>query len=179
MGKPKRFLKDALAQNRPVVSAFGQTGHRADMASGPRLTQRRPRPEKELQASKLQTFAPVRLFDRAKVDSIDPFERLNGEIKRRTEVVGIFPNEDAIVQLVGAILLEQNDEWAVRRAGYMTLETIAPMRDDPAVNLPSPASLHVPSATHFARCCFVHLKEVRFVQSDSRNHRLAAWNGLL
>ncbi|TJV69728.1 MAG: hypothetical protein E5X84_40230, partial [Mesorhizobium sp.] len=54
----------------------------------------------------------------------NPIERLNGEIKRRTEVAGIFPNDDAIVRLVGAILLEQNDEWAVQRARYMTLETI-------------------------------------------------------
>src|SRR5262249_37052038 len=44
----------------------------------------------------------------------------------------IFPNEDAIVRLVGAILLEQNDEWAVQRARYMSLETIAPLSDDPA-----------------------------------------------
>jgi putative transposase len=74
---------------------------------------------------------------RAKLHSINPIERLNGEIKRRTDVVGIFPNEHAIVRLVGVLLLEQNDEWAVRRARYMTLETIAPLRDDPTVNLPA------------------------------------------
>jgi putative transposase len=77
---------------------------------------------------------------RAKLHSTNPIERLNGEIKRRTEVVGIFPNEDAIVRLIGAILLEQNDEWAVQRARYMTLETIAPLSDDPIVGLPAVAS---------------------------------------
>jgi transposase-like protein len=72
---------------------------------------------------------------RAKLHSTNPIERLNGETKRRTEVVGIF-----VVRLVGAILLEQNDEWAVQRARYMTLETIAPLSDDPAVSLPAIAS---------------------------------------
>jgi putative transposase len=67
-------------------------------------------------------------------------ERLNGEIKRRTEVVDIFPNEAAITRLVGAILLEQNDEWAVQRSRYITLESIAPIGDDPLVRLPTLAA---------------------------------------
>ena len=70
----------------------------------------------------------------------NPLECVNGEIKRRTEVVGIFPNEAAITRLVGAILLEQNDEWSVQRARYMTLETIAPLRDDLTLMLPTAAA---------------------------------------
>jgi transposase-like protein len=73
----------------------------------------------------------------AKPHSTNPIERRNGEIKRRTEVVGIFPNDDAIVRLVGALLLEQNDEWAVQQSRYMTLETIATMSDDPIISLPA------------------------------------------
>ena len=70
-----------------------------------------------------------------KLHSTNPIERPNGEIKRRTNVVGIFPNEEAIVRLVGAILLEQNNEWAVQRALYMTLETITPLSNTQIVGL--------------------------------------------
>ena len=77
---------------------------------------------------------------RAKLHSTNPIERLNGEIKRRTEVVGIFPNEAAIIRLVGAILLEQNDEWAVQRSRYVALETIALLSDDVLVKLPNMAA---------------------------------------
>ncbi len=55
------------------------------------------------------------------------------------EVVGIFSNDDAIVRLVGGILLEQNDEWAVQRARYMTPETISQMSDDPLISMPAVA----------------------------------------
>lgn len=71
-----------------------------------------------------------------KLHSTNGLERLNGELKRRTDVVGIFPNDEAIVRLVGSILLEQNDEWAVQRARYMTLETIAGLSHDPVIGLP-------------------------------------------
>lgn len=77
----------------------------------------------------------------AELHSTNPIERLNGEIKRRTEVVGIFPKDDAIVRLVGALLLEQNDEWAVQRSRYMTLETIATMSDDPPIIKPASRKL--------------------------------------
>jgi putative transposase len=77
---------------------------------------------------------------RVKIHSTNPLERLNGEIKRRSEVVGIFPNEAAVVRLVGALLLEQNDEWAVQRARYMTLEAIAPLSDDLTAKLPIAAA---------------------------------------
>jgi transposase-like protein len=83
------------------------------------------------------TYMDFPAAHRAKLHSTNPIERLNGEIKRRTEVVGIFPNEAAIVRLVGALLLEQNDEWAVQRGRYMTLETMAPLSDDPIVKLPA------------------------------------------
>ncbi len=71
---------------------------------------------------------------RTRLHSTIPLERLNKEIKRRTHVVGIFPNQNAIVRLVGALMLEQNDEWAVTRR-YMTLETIDEVCKDQTVDV--------------------------------------------
>ncbi len=76
-------------------------------------------------------------LNRTKLHSTNPIERLNGEIKRRTDVVGIFPNEAVIRRFVGAILMERPEEWTVQRARYMTLETLAPVCDGPAINLPA------------------------------------------
>jgi putative transposase len=61
---------------------------------------------------------------RTKLHSTNPLERLNKEVKRRADVVGIFPNEDSIIRLIGAVLFEQNDEWQSQHR-YMQVEAFA------------------------------------------------------
>jgi len=61
---------------------------------------------------------------RTKLHSTNPLERLNKEVKRRADVVGIFPNEASIIRLIGAVLLEQNDEWLLQHR-YMQIEGMA------------------------------------------------------
>ena len=149
------FMRNALAHagrsGRRVVSAFIATAFAQDDAGAASAQWRRVadqlRPKVPKLAALMDEAEPDVLAymsfppqHRTKLHSTNPLERLNGEIKRRTEVVGIFPNEASIVRLVGAILLEQNDEWAVQRARYMTLETIATLGDDPTVILPVAAA---------------------------------------
>ena len=70
------------------------------------------------------------------IHSTNPLERLNAEIKRRTNVVGIFPNDAAITRLVGAMLLEQNDEWSLNRR-YMQLEGLQSLSDTAPTRVPA------------------------------------------
>jgi len=148
------FMRNVLAHagksGRRVVSAFIATAFAQQTPEAASTQWRAVADQIRPKVPKLATIMDEAEFDvlaymtfpkehRAKLHSINPIERINGEIKRRTDVVGIFPNDEAIVRLVGALLLEQNDEWAVQRARYMTLETIAPLSDDPFVNLPAVA----------------------------------------
>lgn len=149
------FMRNALAHanknGRRVVSAFIATAFAqgsADAAGkqwrnvADQLRAKLPKLAALLDEAEVDVLAfmsfPREHWD--KISSTNPIERLNGEIKRRADVVGIFPNDGAIVRLVGAILMEQNDEWAVQRARYMTLETIAPISDNPIVILPAVAA---------------------------------------
>ena len=149
------FMRNAMAHagktQRRIVSAWVGTAFAQDDAANARKQWRQVADQLRPRVSKLATLMDDAEADvlaymnfppqhRAKLHSTNPLERLNGEIKRRSDVVGIFPNEAAVTRLIGALLLEQNDEWAVQRARYMTLETIAPLSDDPLVNLPSMAA---------------------------------------
>jgi transposase-like protein len=86
------------------------------------------------------TFLDFPKEHRVKIHSTNVLERLNGEIKRRANVVGIFPNEAAIRRLVGALLMEQNDEYAIQNR-YMSLESLATMSENPPIRLPAAPAL--------------------------------------
>ena len=148
-------MRNAMAYagktQRRVVSAWIGTAFAQDDAEAARKQWRQVADQLRPRVSKLAALMDNAEADvlaymnfpaphRAKIHSTNPLERLNGEIKRRSDVVGIFPNEAAVIRLVGALLLEQNDEWAVQRARYMSLETIAPLSDSPAVGLPAIAA---------------------------------------
>ena len=148
------FMRNLLAhagrQGRRVVSAFVATAFAQEDADSAKAQWRLVADQLRPKVPKLAALMDEAQHDvlaymsfprehRQKLHSTNPLERLNGEIKRRTNVVGIFPNENAITRLVGAILLEQNDEWAVSRR-YMTLESIAQTSDNLTFKLPTVAA---------------------------------------
>ena len=148
------FMRNVLAHagksGRRVVSAFIGTAFAQDTPEAARVQWRAVADQLRSRVPKLAALLDAAEEDvlaymtfpkehRAKLHSTNPIERLNGEIKRRTDVVGIFPNDAAIVRLVGALLLEQNDEWAVQRSRYMTLESVGRLSDDPLISLPAVA----------------------------------------
>jgi len=145
------FMRNVMAHasksGRRVVAAFMSAAFAQDDAQAARVQWRgvadQPRPKLSRLAGLLDeaetdvlAYMTFPKDHRAKIHSTNSLERLNGEIKRRTDVVGSFPNEEAIVRLVGAILLEQNDEWAVQRSRYLSLESVAGLSDTPIVSLP-------------------------------------------
>jgi len=149
------FMRNALAHagksGRRVVSAFIATVFAQETPEAAKAQWRSVADQLRSSVPKLSALMDSAEEDvlaymtfpaqhRTKLHSNNPIERLNGEIKRRTDVVGIFPNEDAIIRLVGAILLEQNDEWAVQRARYMTLESVAQLSDNHTITLPAMAA---------------------------------------
>ena len=149
------FMRNALAHvsdkdQRPMVAAmirtaFAQGDAKAaseqwrKVADGLRPKFRKLAELMDSAETDVLAFAAFPKQHWPKIYSTNPIERLNGEVKHRTDVVGIFPNEQAIFRLVGAILLEQTEEWTIQRR-YMTLETLTPLSDDPDARPALPAA---------------------------------------
>ena len=136
----RNALANVNAKSRGMVAAAIRTAfvqetekeaHTEWRVVADRLRQRFPRASAVMDAAEHDVLAYMTFpkIHWSQIHSTNPIERLNREVKRRTNVVQIFPNEAAIVRLVGALLLEQNDEWAVCRR-YMSLETLAGLGDD-------------------------------------------------
>ena len=129
------MLKTIFAQ-QTKADAAGQWDVVADA-----LREKQPRLGALMDASRDDVLAYMD-FPRehwAQIASTNPLERVNREIKRRADVVGIFPNDEAIIRLVGALMLETNDEWTVARR-YMSLETLARVSDTANIRLPAVAA---------------------------------------
>ena len=119
-------LRQAFLQ--PDAASASQTWrHVADQLRGkwPKLASLMDESEHDVLA-----YMAFPVQHRVKLHSTNPLERLNKEVKRRADVVGIFPNEQSIIRLIGAILLEQNDEWQLQ-SRYMQVEAMAELNPQP------------------------------------------------
>jgi transposase-like protein len=149
------FMRNALAcvgkKDKPIVTAALRTAFEADSQAaakekwGSLMTAFKSRYPKlaELMVRAENDVLAYKSFPQAhwqQIHSTNPLERLNKEIKRRTNVIGIFPNEAAITRLVGALMLEQNDEWAITRR-YMSLETVRELCNDATLDAAQIASI--------------------------------------
>ena len=116
-----------------VRSIFAQPDQEQVLAQLDRVTAQLAERFPEAAAMLFEAGADITAFALLPVEhwrqiwSNNPQERLNREIRRRTDVVGIFPNRDAVIRLVGSVLCEQHDEWAVARR-YMSAESLAKAR---------------------------------------------------
>jgi putative transposase len=131
----------AAAIRTAFVQETEQEAHKEWRGVADRLRERFPRVSALMDEAEYDVLAYM-TFPKShwsQIRSTNPIERLNREVKRRTCVVQIFPNEEALVRLVGALLHEQNDEWAVCRR-YMTLETMAGLSDDASAGAPAIAA---------------------------------------
>jgi transposase-like protein len=87
----------------------------------------------------LLAFAAFPLEHWRKIWSTNPLERLHREVKRRCDVVGVFPNDTSIDRLVTAVIVEQHDEWAVAERRYLSETSMARLRQTDPAQLPAPA----------------------------------------
>jgi len=85
------------------------------------------------------------------IPATNPLERLTAEIKRRTAVVGVFPNDRAILRLVGAVLMEQHNDWAAHDRRYLAPDTDPDIGDHPRATLASPRAMASPGSAGSAR----------------------------
>ena len=145
------FMRNALAhvpkgQHTMVAAAIRQAFIQPDPASATQtwrhvadqLRERWPKLGTLMDEAEVDVLAYLSFpaQHRTKLHSTNPLERLNKEVKRRADVVGIFPNEESITRLIGAVLMEANDEWQLQHR-YMQIEGMvelaAPLVEEPTL----------------------------------------------